>query len=154
MSKRERSLRARCENGSVVELAVALGRESEGPKRRAGDWRTPEGRYRIAGPPQSSRFHLFIPINYPSLDDAEAALAEGRLPRADYRRIIDAHRRGEPPPRNTALGGDLGFHGEGQRWRGDSTHLDWTYGCVALSDGDVEFLAERAAVGTPVVIRR
>jgi murein L,D-transpeptidase YafK len=154
VSKRERSLRARCEKGSVVELTVALGRESEGPKRRAGDSRTPEGRYRIAGPPQPSRFHLFIPIDYPSVADAEAGLADGLVSRADYQRIIDAHTGGEPPPRDTALGGDLGFHGEGPRWRGDSTHLDWTYGCVALSDGDMEFLAERTAIGTPVVIRK
>lgn len=136
----------------MVELPVALGREAKGPKRSAGDARTPEGRYRISGPPRASRFHRFIPIDYPSLADADAARADARLSEAAYRRIAAAHARGEAPPSDTLLGGDLGFHGEGERWRGDSLHLDWTYGCIALSDSDIDFLAERSAVGTPVVI--
>ncbi len=150
--KRERRLRAYCEGGAVVELPVALGRESEGAKRNAGDARTPEGHYRISGPPRPSRFHRFLPIDYPSLADAATAAAEGRLSEADYRRIAGAHGLGEPPPADTALGGHLGFHGEGKRWRGDSLYFDWTYGCIALADADIDFIAERSAVGTPVWI--
>lgn len=150
--KGERRLLAHCERGARVELRIALGRDPEGPKRLAGDARTPEGSYRISGPPQNSRFHRFLPIDYPSREDAESALAAGRLSPADHRRILEAHARGELPPADTALGGGLGLHGEGERWRGDSPHLDWTYGCIALSDGDIDFLAERAAVGTPVEI--
>jgi len=153
VSKRERRLRAHCDGGAVVEMTVALGREAGGAKRDAGDSRTPEGDYQISGPPRTSRFHRFIPIDYPSVADAEAAHAEARLSEAAYQRIVAAHARGEPPPGDTALGGELGFHGEGERWRGDSLHLDWTYGCVALADADIDFLAERSEVGTPVVIR-
>ena len=152
VSKSARRLRAHCEGGDVVELPVALGRASDGPKRGEGDARTPEGHYRISGPPRPSRFHSFLPIDYPSLADAEAALADGRLSEADYLRIADAHERGEPPPSDTALGGQLGFHGEGARWRGESRYLDWTYGCIALEDRDVDYIAARSAVGTPVVI--
>jgi murein L,D-transpeptidase YafK len=151
--KSERRLLAHCEGGRVSELSVSLGRDPIGPKRRAGDSRTPEGRYRISARPQPSRFHLFIPIDYPSLEDAEAARAEGLLSREDHQRILAAHARGEEPPADTPLGGRLGLHGEGERWRGDSPHLDWTYGCVALSDSDIDFLARRTRVGTPVVIR-
>ena len=150
--KRERSLRARCDNGPLIELTVALGRDPVGPKQRAGDSRTPEGSYRISGPPQPSRFHLFIPIDYPAVEDANAAQAAGLLSAEDHRRILEAHARGETPPTDTPLGGDLGLHGEGERWRGDSPHLDWTYGCVALSDSGIDFLAEHAAIGTPVRI--
>jgi murein L,D-transpeptidase YafK len=121
VSKRDRRLRAHCEGGAVVELPVALGRETDGPKTGSGDSRTPEGRYQISGTPQASRFHLFVPIDY-------------------------------QPPADTALGGHLGFHGEGRRWRGDSRYLDWTYGCIALSDADVDFVAARSAIGTPVWI--
>jgi murein L,D-transpeptidase YafK len=153
VSKRERRLRAHCEGGGVVEMPVALGRETDGRKRDAGDWRTPEGNYRISGPPKRSRrFHRFVPIDYPSLADAATARAEGRLSEAEYRRIADAHRVGEPPPGDTVLGGNLGFHGEGKRWRGDSRFLDWTYGCLGLADADIDFIAERSAVGTPVSI--
>lgn len=153
VSKRERRLRARCEGGGVVEMRVAVGRGSNGDKREAGDSRTPEGHYRISGPPRPSRrFYRFVPIDYPSLADAATARAEGRLSESDYRRIAAAHGLGEPPPADTALGGQLGFHGEGKRWRGDSRHLDWTYGCIGLADADVDFIAARSAVGTPVVI--
>jgi murein L,D-transpeptidase YafK len=152
VSKRDRRLRAHCEGGAVVELPVALGRETDGPKTGSGDSRTPEGRYQISGTPQASRFHLFVPIDYPSIADAEIARNEGRLSEDEYHRIVDAHAQGRQPPADTALGGHLGFHGEGRRWRGDSRYLDWTYGCIALSDADVDFVAARSAIGTPVWI--
>jgi murein L,D-transpeptidase YafK len=151
VSKRERRLRAHCEGGATVEMTVAFGR-ADGPKRAAGDARTPEGYYRISGPARSSRFHRFVPIDYPSLADAATARAEGRLSEPEYWRIASAHGMNQPPPADTALGGRLGFHGEGERWRGDSPYLDWTYGCIALSDADVDFLAAHSAVGTPVLI--
>jgi murein L,D-transpeptidase YafK len=149
--KSTRRLRAYCEGGAVVEMIAAMGR-GEGPKRARGDARTPEGRYKINGPPRRSRFYRFLPIDYPGLADAEIARITGRLSKADYQRIIGAHARGMPPPADTALGGQLGFHGEGKRWRGDSRDLDWTYGCVGLADADIDFLAARSVIGTPVVI--
>jgi murein L,D-transpeptidase YafK len=149
--KSERRLEAHCEGGAVVVSTVALGREP-GPKRRAGDHRTPEGSYRVAGPARSGRYHRFVPIDYPSPADADLALREGRLSRADYARILAAHARDALPPQDTPLGGQLGLHGEGERWRGDSAHLDWTYGCIALGDDELDFLAARAPRGTPVRI--
>ena len=151
VSKQERRLRAECEDGALVEMVVALGREATGPKLRMGDLRTPEGVYRI-GAARPSRFHRFIPFDYPSLSDADIALREGRLSKADHRRIADAHAHGEPPPADTALGGFLGLHGEGVRWRGDSQLLNWTLGCIGLSDADVDFIAARIAAGTPLSI--
>jgi hypothetical protein len=148
--KGERRLWARCAGGAVVALPVALGRAAEGPKRALGDQRTPEGEYRVAGPPRASRFHRFLPIDYPSTADADRALAEGRLARGDHARIVAALRNGRLPPANTSLGGGLGFHGEGVRWRGESAALDWTDGCVALSDSDLDFLIARVGEGTPV----
>lgn len=133
-------------------MTAALGREKDGPKRDVGDERTPEGVYRVSETPRPSRFHWFIAIDYPSIADAEAAHAQSRLSDAAYQRILAAHERGDPPPSDTPLGGELGLHGEGKRWRGRSAELDWTLGCVAISDTDIEFLAERVAVGTPVVI--
>jgi hypothetical protein len=153
VSRSQRLLRATCERGGLLELRVALGRASDGAKRSAGDARTPEGLYRVSGPPKRSRrFHLFIPIDYPSVADSQQALADGRVSPADHRRILNAHERGAAPPGDTPLGGEIGFHGEGERWRGDSEHLDWTFGCIAMSDADVERLAELISVGTPVVI--
>jgi murein L,D-transpeptidase YafK len=150
--KGERRLWAHCEGGAVVTLPVALGRGLAGPKQVQGDQRTPEGDYRIVGSARASRFHRYIAIDYPSRSDADRSLAEGRISRADHARIEDAHRRGALPPFDTPLGGDIGFHGEGERWRGESGDLDWTFGCIALSDGDMDFLIARAPAGTPISI--
>ncbi|MEN8160188.1 MAG: L,D-transpeptidase family protein [Myxococcota bacterium] len=150
--KGERRLWALCAGGAVVSLPVALGRGLPGPKRSQGDQRTPEGDYRVVGAPKSSRFHRFVAIDYPSPGDADRALAEARISRAEHARIVDAHRRGVLPPFDTPLGGDIGFHGEGERWRGESHDLDWTFGCIALSDSDLDFLIAHAPAGTPLSI--
>ena len=150
--KQERTLKAYCKRGAVLEIDVAIGRNEVGHKLRSGDHKTPEGRYRIAAPARSGRYHLFIPIDYPSLEDAARALEAGRISSVDFDRIADAHRAGEPPPIDTGLGGDVGFHGEGERWRGDSRYHDWTYGCIALTDDDIERLSDRVTVGVPVLI--
>ena len=56
------------------------------------------------------------------------------------------------PPQDTALGGLLGLHGEGARWRGESKGLDWTYGCIALADAELDFVIARVKKGTPLTI--
>jgi len=145
-----RTLIARCRGGGELAFPIALSREP-GAKRARGDQRTPEGAYRIAAPGRPSRFHRFVPIDYPSLADAEAALAEGRITAGERDAIALAHREGRLPPQDTALGGHLGFHGEGTRWRGD-LDLDWTEGCFALADEAIETLSAGAPPGTPVQI--
>jgi len=149
--KRERVLEAWCEGGGLRALPIALSRVPEGAKRSRGDERSPEGDYHIAGAPRPSRFHLFLPIDYPSPQDADRALAERAISPAVHRQILAAHAAGRMPPQDTALGGLLGFHGEGERWRGD-LDLDWTQGCFALPDDAIAWLAERAPRGTPVRI--
>jgi hypothetical protein len=151
-NKSERNLRVHCEGGAVFTFAAAFGREPVDTKRAAGDERTPEGEYRVAGPARPSRFHRFLPIDYPSVADADLALAEKRISASDHRRIVDAHRRGALPPQDTALGGLLGVHGEGARWRGESKALDWTHGCIALPDAELDFVIDRVTRGTPVTI--
>lgn len=151
VQKAARLLVAECAGGARLELPVALAR-APGPKRVRGDQRVPEGDYRIAGPARASRrFHRFIPIDYPSKADAAQALAEGRIARAEYDAIVQAHAAGRLPPQETPLGGNLGLHGEGSRWRG-AMALDWTEGCIALTDEAIELLARRVPPGTPVKI--
>lgn len=151
MRKSERRLEARCAEGGLRRFPIALSREPVGAKRRRGDERMPEGDYRLAGPARASRFHRFIPIDYPSRRDADRALAEQRIEAPVHAAIHAAHAAGRMPPQDTALGGLLGLHGEGARWRGD-LDLDWTEGCVALSDAAIDWIAAHAAVGTPLRI--
>jgi len=150
--KADRALVADCVNGAVFTTRVALGRSPVGPKNEMGDMKTPEGLYHITGPREPSRFHGFIPVDYPSVGDAERAVAARRLSREDYGRIVEAHRRGDLPPPDTPLGGMIGIHGQGERWREYSLELDWTFGCVAITDDALDFLADRVKPGIPVEI--
>ncbi len=150
--KSERQLIAHCQGGATWTLRIALGRTPLGTKLRAGDRRTPEGMYRVIGVRPSSQFHAFIHLDYPSLEDADRAFINGELSPLDYRRIVEAHRRGGLPPSDTPLGGEIGIHGEGDRWAGSTRYLDWTFGCVGMPDRELDFLAARTRPGTPVHI--
>lgn len=148
--KTARQLTAECTGGGRLVFPIALSRE-RGPKRVKGDRRMPEGEYRIAGPARTSRFHLFLPFDYPAPADAERALAEGLIDRAARDAIVQAHKKGRMPPQDTPLGGALGVHGEGPRWRGD-LDLNWTEGCIAVADHAIEQLARLVRRGTPIRI--
>ena len=150
--KQTRTLVAECERGARVTMTAALGRRPLGPKRDAGDLRTPEGTYHVSGEREPSRFHGFLPIDYPSVADAQEARRARRISQVDLERILAAHQASAPIPADTPLGGRLGLHGEGERWRGDSADLDWTYGCIAVSDDEFDFLTERLELGVPVTI--
>jgi murein L,D-transpeptidase YafK len=112
---------------------VALGTPyPEGHKVRMGDLRTPEGWYRTSDRPWSAFYHA-ITIHYPSSADAKAGLADGRITQAQHDAIVAAEKADIEPPSETRLGGKILFHG------GGST-ADWTLGCVALEDADIDAL--------------
>jgi murein L,D-transpeptidase YafK len=152
IDKSQRQLVATCENGAIKTFRVALGQLPLGYKREMHDLRTPEGFYRIAEAPRGSRFHVFMLLDYPSLADADRALSNGDISPRQYLRIARAVARGALPPQDTLLGGMIGIHGEGSDHQGDSSRKDWTFGCIALSDADAEYIAFRVDVGTPVTI--
>ncbi len=111
---------------------VSLGREPVGPKRREGDDRTPEGVYRIDYRMRDSAYHLALHISYPN--------------EADRRR---ARRHGVSP------GGNIMIHGIGGAVKkvGDLHPLfDWTNGCIAVTDREIEEIWRLTPVGTVVNI--
>lgn len=111
---------------------VSLGSSPLGHKSREGDGRTPEGRYTIDSRNSRSRFHLALHISYPSAADR-----------------ADAERRHQPP------GSDIMIHGlrNGLGWL-NRWHLkrDWTDGCVAVTNSEIEEIWSHIATGTPVEI--
>jgi murein L,D-transpeptidase YafK len=129
----------------IFSCPVGLGGSPQGPKERQGDQRTPEGRYRVCTRNASSQFHLFLGLDYPNERDADRGLAAGLVSRAQHRQIVRAARAGRQPPWGTALGGAVGIHGSG-------SSADWTWGCIALDDSDIELLWALCPVGTPVTI--
>lgn len=95
---------------------MRLGFTPIGAKRFQGDGRTPEGIYRIDRKNSQSAFHLSLGVNYPSRKDRSFALSRGRSP-----------------------GGDIFIHGQPNGYPGIFNH-DWTRGCIAVSNDEVEDL--------------
>ncbi|MCU0225292.1 MAG: L,D-transpeptidase family protein [Acidobacteria bacterium] len=154
-----------------------LGQRPLGPKTRRGDKRTPEGTYFLCDL-RASKYHRALWVSYPNLDDAAAALREGRIGRRERDAIAAALERGECPPSSTSLGGLILIHGQqpaltatrlsehrrrpgrvpAGREPGDAEpaamreYLDWTNGCVSLFNPDVRELHALLPRGTPVTI--
>jgi murein L,D-transpeptidase YafK len=117
----------------VREFRVALGTGGPRPKMQQGDGRVPEGVYRITAHNPASAFHLSLRIGYPTAEQAAAAARRGLNP-----------------------GGDIMIHGlpNGRGGIGARhTSVDWTDGCIAVTNSEIEWLYRAVADGTPVEIR-
>ena len=121
-------------NGKVIRTyKVALGQGGLAPKDREGDARTPEGHYLIDSRNAASAYHKALHISYPNGDDRKRAA-----------------KLGVPP------GGAVMIHGlpKGKGWVGPTHRLyDWTLGCVAVTDEEIDEIWKLVPVGTPVEIR-
>lgn len=111
---------------------VALGRGGEGDKQRAGDNKVPEGIYRIVGRNPKSAFHLALRVGYPTAEQERIARAKGIDPGGDI--MIHGIRNG------------LGWIGAAQR------SVDWTRGCVAVTDSEIEEIWRLVPDGTEIQI--
>lgn len=122
------------ENGQAVRTyPVALGFTPVGAKSEKGDGRTPEGKYVIDSRNAKSGYHLSLHISYPNDRDRARAAQAGVNP-----------------------GGDVMIHGlrNGLGWIGAAHRLsDWTFGCVAVTDAEIEEIWDLVPNGTPVEIR-
>jgi murein L,D-transpeptidase YafK len=153
--KAERLLLVR--KGDTIErrYRIAWGRGGPGDKRRAGDDKTPTGVYRITGFNDSSKFYMFMRLNYPNVKDAFFGLKNKLISRAEFDRIAAAVKRGVAPPQNTALGGAIGIHGLGRETEKKlhiHRNLNWTEGCIALTNEEIRQLRSFVTIGTKVVI--
>jgi murein L,D-transpeptidase YafK len=111
---------------------IALGRNPVGAKTQKDDGRTPEGKYIIDSRNARSRFHLSLHISYPNARDRAAAAARGVDP-----------------------GGDIMIHGltNGLGWLGALHRLrDWTNGCIAVTNSEIEEIWRLVPNGTTVGI--
>ena len=117
----------------VARYEVALGSSPVGHKQREGDGRTPEGRYLLDWRNPRSAFHLSLHLSYPDAVDTKAADA-----------------RGEDP------GGMIMIHGmrNGLGWIGAAHRLmDWTDGCIAVTNEEIREIWSLVPNGTPIEIR-
>jgi murein L,D-transpeptidase YafK len=144
ISKAKRTLSFQ-EQGMTRNFKIALGLSPVGAKSARGDRKTPEGIYFVTHKNPASKFHLSLGLNYPNPHDAAVGLKSRKISHADYLAIEKAHQSKAHPPQATPLGGDIYIHGGG-------TQTDWTWGCIALSNKDVEFLFQHVQIGDKVTI--
>ncbi len=131
--KREHKLQLFAAGSAFKTYSVALGRGGLQPKRQQGDGRTPEGKYVIDRRNEHSQFHRSLHISYPDASDRKRARALGVSP-----------------------GGDIFIHGlpNGQGWIGAAHRkMDWTDGCIAVTNEEIEEIWGLVPNGTPIEIR-
>jgi len=132
---------------------IAIGRGGAAAHRRRGDDRTPLGTFRVAWINDDSPFHRFFGLDFPTLVHAEQARADGVITDRDFRRIESAVKAGRTPPQNTPLGGRIGIHGIGKGSLRVHRSFNWTEGCIALTNEEIDELGEWLHLGTRVVVR-
>lgn len=122
-------------NGRVLaEYHIALGRNPDGAKVRQGDRKTPEGEYILDFKKVNSDFYRAIHVSYPSKKDIERARRLGVKP-----------------------GGAIMIHGQPNGWGWLSfirQRFNWTSGCIAVSNDDMDEIWKTVRPGTPITIRR
>lgn len=126
---------------------VLVGQNPVDDKVRRGDACTPEGKFYICQKNPRSKYHLSLGLSYPNIEHAERGLRDRLIDERQYDSIVRSITQGRIPPANTALGGEIFIHGDGEYWQ-------WTYGCVALRNKDIEELYQVIKVGTEVIIRK
>jgi murein L,D-transpeptidase YafK len=109
------------------EYDIFLGFAPQGHKQFEGDGKTPEGIYRIDRRNPNSRFHLSLGISYPNVYDMRAAQQMGKSP-----------------------GGEIFIHGQRHPMRKDID--DWTWGCIAVDNKQIEKMYAMVQDGTPIAI--
>ena len=125
VDKSERRMELLRDGRVLRSYRVLLGDAPVGHKRRQGDERTPEGEYRISGRNPASRFHLSLRVSYPNATDTKQARARGVDP-----------------------GGDIFIHG------GNIALYprDWTDGCIAVTDREMDEIWSLVPTGLPIRI--
>jgi len=157
--KESQLLELHAKGGKVRTYRVCLGINPVGPKRITGDKKTPEGDYFICYKSTSSRFHRFLGISYPNVSDAQFSFEKGLISLNELHSIVNTIQSNGTPPWETKLGGWVGIHG----YPTNDYHrtwvsllfpkLDnWTDGCIAMWNFEIEELFPLVSVGTPVSI--
>ncbi|MBS3785780.1 MAG: L,D-transpeptidase [Gammaproteobacteria bacterium] len=131
---------------------VAFGRGGASRLRLRGGKETPLGSFQINRINRESQFHIFLGINYPTMSHFSEARALGIIDDKEFSASIEYASRTGNLPQDGSLGGYIGLHGIG---RGDPDihqRFHWTQGCIAMTNSEIEELAEWVGIGTPVII--
>jgi len=127
------------DSGSSRPIVLLLD-EPKTPKEREGDRATPEGAYYILPEESEEPVPPLMGISYPGPHDADRGLKAGLISESEHKAIVEACSQRRDPSLNTKLGGEIFVHGRGSA-------SDWTLGCIALDDSDIEELIDWCLLG-------
>jgi murein L,D-transpeptidase YafK len=147
--KKERELILKANDKEIEKYNISLGRHPLNHKAQSGDGRTPVGEYSIVTRNYRSNYHLFLGIDYPKPADAKRGLDAGIIDEKTYNEFLRNYEEGNISEMwGTELGGAIGIHGTGNVQAAG----DWTEGCIAVSNAEIEELWAVAKIGTTVRI--
>jgi murein L,D-transpeptidase YafK len=132
---------------------ISIGRGGSTPEKNRDDGKTPLGEFHIVRISTNTPFRRFFALDYPDLERASQARRTGTIDQARYAAIRHAIQTRRPPPQDTVLGGHIGIHGLGKADAGIHEDFNWTYGCIALTNAQIDELSKWVDIGTKVVIR-
>ncbi|MCW8932018.1 MAG: L,D-transpeptidase [Gammaproteobacteria bacterium] len=132
---------------------ISIGRNGSGFKHKRGDDITPLGKYKIAWINRKSKYHLFFGFNYPSVENAREALRKGLVTPKVFTKILIAHKNNQVPPQNTPMGGLIGIHGLGRGDKQIHETMNWTHGCIALTNEQINNLDKLIKKDTIVIVK-
>lgn len=118
-----------------------------GSRAEPDHWRTPNGRFHVASKNAASQYYKALVLNYPNREDAERGMRDGLISSEQFEAIVRAEESVEMPPMNTGLGGWIEIHGEGTGAR-----RNWTQGCIAITNAQMDRIWNWVDVGTPVLV--
>ena len=130
VEKSKRTLKLYSNNQTIREYAISLGKDPLGPKQERGDNKTPEGHYRIISRNANSKYHLALEISYPDAQDTERANKSGVDP-----------------------GDKIMIHGLPEDFNTRKRPKDWTEGCIAVTNEEIEEIWRLVPDGTTIEIR-
>lgn len=146
VSKKKRKLQIYDGKKLIKTYQISLGFAPDGDKEFEGDGKTPEGDFYIFTKNPESSFFLSLGVSYPNIEDAERGLKKGLISQSEHDEIVRAINEKTMPPQKTKLGGEIYIHGGG-------CQADWTAGCMALENEDMQELFDVIEIGTPIKIK-
>ncbi|MEH6543591.1 MAG: L,D-transpeptidase [Porticoccaceae bacterium] len=132
---------------------ISIGRRGAASIHMQGDDTTPLGTFRIISRNTASPYKLFFGLDYPTPAHAELALKNGKIEAEHHRLILSAHARNQIPPSSTPLGGAIGIHGIGAGSLSVHHQYNWTNGCIALDNQQIQEFARWVTTGVYVNIQ-
>jgi len=153
ISKTQQTLFAYRGANLIARIPTDLGynffadKEKRGSRGDPDHWRTPEGEFFVASKNENSQFYKALVLNYPNAEDGARGVQDSLITREQYESIVLAEETFSMPPMNTELGGWIEIHGDGTGLRNN-----WTQGCIAIQNVQLDRLWEIVEVGTPVLI--